>query len=91
MAYRDFKDLTRRTASDKMLHDRAFNIAANPKYGGYQRSFASIVYTFFDKKSSSSGIKNEHISNNELAEELHKPIIRNFKKRKVESAFIDNI
>ena len=50
-----------------------------------------MVYIFFDKKSSSSGIKNENISNKKLAEELHKPIIRKLKKRKVHSSFIDNI
>ena len=50
MAYGDFKDLTRRTASDKTLRDKAFNIDKNLKYGGYQRSLASIVYRFFDKK-----------------------------------------
>ena len=50
MAYRDFKDVTRRAASDKILHDKAFNIAKNPKYDGYQRSLASMVYKFFDKK-----------------------------------------
>ena len=44
MAYRDFKDLTRRTASDKVLQDKAFNIAKNPKYDGYQRGLASMVY-----------------------------------------------
>ena len=44
MAYRDFKDITRRTPSNEILHDKAFNIAKNPKYGGYQRGFVSIVY-----------------------------------------------
>ena len=47
MAYGDFKDLTRRTASDKILRDKAFNIAKNPKYDGYQRGLASIIYNFF--------------------------------------------
>ena len=51
MAYGDFKDLTKRTASDKILHDKAFNIAKNAKYDEYQRGLASIVYKFFDKKS----------------------------------------
>ena len=51
MAYGDFKDLKRRTASDKILRDEVFNIAKNPKYGGYQRGLASMVYKFFDKKS----------------------------------------
>ena len=50
MVYGDFKDLVRRTASDKILRDKAFNIAKNPKYNGYQRGLASMVYTFFDKK-----------------------------------------
>ena len=55
MAYGDFKDLARRTASDKVLRDKAFNIAKNPKYDGYQRGLASMVYNFFDKKPSGSG------------------------------------
>ena len=50
MAYRDFKDLSRRTASDKVLRDQAFNVAKNPKYDEYQRGLASVVYRFFDKK-----------------------------------------
>ena len=54
MAYSDFKDLTRRTVSDKILRDKAFNIAKNPKYDGYQRGFASMVYKFFDRKTSGS-------------------------------------
>ena len=58
MAYGDFKDLTRRTASDKILHDKAFNIAKNQKYDRYQRSLTSMVYKFFDKKASGSIIKN---------------------------------
>ena len=91
MAYEDFKDSTRRTAFDKILHDKTFNIAKNPKYDECQRGLASIVYKFFDKKSSSSGIKNEIISNKELADKLHKPIMINFMKRKVHSTFIDNI
>ena len=49
MAYGDFKDLKRRTASDKILRDKAFNIAKNPKYDGYQRGLASMFYKFFDK------------------------------------------
>ena len=47
MAYGDFKDLARRTASDKVLRDKAFNIAKNLKYDGYQRGLASMVYKFF--------------------------------------------
>ena len=83
MAYGDFKDLTRRTPSDKILYDKAFNIANNPKYDGYQHGLASMVYKLFDKITSGRTAKNENISNKELAEELNKPIIRNFKKRKV--------
>ena len=56
MAYGNFKDLTRRTASDKLLRDKAFKIAENPKYDDYQRGLASTVYKLFDKKSSGSGI-----------------------------------
>ena len=48
MAYEDFKDLTRRTASDTILRDKAFNIAKNSKYDGYQRGLASMVYKYFD-------------------------------------------
>ena len=53
ISYGDFKDLTRRTASDKILCDKAFNIAKTPKYDGYQHGLASMVYKFFDKKSTS--------------------------------------
>ena len=70
MAYGDFKDLTRRTASYKMLRDKAFNIAKNPKCDEYQRGLASMVYIFFDKKSSGGAIENENMSNKQLAEEL---------------------
>ena len=57
MAYADFKDLSRRTASDKILRDKAFNIAKNPKYDGYQRGLTLVVYKFFDNKTSGSIIK----------------------------------
>ena len=91
MAFGDFKELNRRTASDKILHDKAFNIAKNPKYDRHQIGLASVVYTFFDKKNSRSRMKNENISKKELVEELHKPIVRKFKKRKEHSSFLDNI
>ena len=90
MAYGDFKDLARRTASYKVLRDKAFNIAKNLKYDGYQRGLASVVYKFFDKKSASSGV-NIHANNKKLAEELHKPIIKKFYKRTVYSRFKDKI
>ena len=89
MAYGKTKDLAKRTQSDKVLKDKAFKIASDPKYDGYQRGLASMVYKFFDKKSKGSGIINE--PNYQLANELHKPIIRKFKKRKVYSSFRDNI
>ena len=87
----DLKDLTRRTTSNKILRDKEFNIAKNPKYDGYQRRLSSMVYRFFDKKTSGGTFKSENFSNKELAEELYKPIIKKIKKRKVRSAFIDNI
>ena len=60
--YGDFKDLARRTASGKVLRDKAFNIAKNPKYERYQCRLASMVYKFFDKKSAGSGV-NMHAHN----------------------------
>ena len=65
------------------------HIAKNLKYDGYQRGLASMAYNFFDKKTSGGTVKNENISNKELAEELQKPIIRKFEKRKVYSHFIE--
>ena len=91
MVYGDFKDLVRRTASDKVLRDKAFNIAKKPKYDGYQRGLASMVYKFFDKKSKGRGVNIPLEFDEQLAKELHKPIIRNFKKRTVFSGFRDNI
>ena len=94
MAYGDFKDLKRRTAADNILRDKAFNITKNPKYDGYQRGLASMVYNFFDKKTKGSGstLANKYVPQNEqLAEELHEPIISKFKKRELYSAFKDNI
>ena len=79
MAYGDFNDLAK-TAFDKVLRDKAFNIAKNPKYDGYQRGLASMVYKLFDKKSKLSGANIEVRPNEQLAEELHKPIITIFKK-----------
>ena len=89
MAYGDFKDLAKRTVADKVLRDKAFKIASDQKYDGYQRGLASMVYKFFDKKSSGSGLANKE--NIQLANELHKPIIRKFNKRKVYSSFKYNI
>ena len=90
-AYADHKDLINRTEADK-----AYDIASNPKYDGYQRGLARMVYKFFDKKSTSSGIATAGPSalarsSAILADELHKPIIRKFNKRKVYSQFKDNV
>ena len=65
MVYEDFKDLPRIPASEKLLGDKVFGIAKNPRYDTYQRDLASMFYKFFDK-------------NSEWAEELHQPIIRKF-------------
>ena len=84
MTYEDFKDIARRTASDKVLSDKAFNIAKIPKYDGYQRGLASMIYKFLTKS-----LLCFHINlyqevvlilkfNEQLAKELHKPIIGNF-------------
>ena len=81
----------KRTASDKVWRDKAFNIAKNPKYDKYQKGLVSMVYKSFEKRSSGSGIENEIKQNEQLAEELHKPIIKKFKRRKVYSALKDNI
>ena len=86
----DNKDLINRTRADKVLRDKAYDIASNPEYDGYQRGLASMVYKFFDKKTMGSGAvePNESLK---LADELNKPIIRKFNKRKVYSSFKDNI
>ena len=83
MAYGDFKDLAKRTSPDRDLRDKAFNIARDLKYDGYQRGLASMVYKFFDKKTAGSGLSYTNKStpqNEQLAEELHKPIIKKIKK-----------
>ena len=89
MAYGKSKDLAKRTQSDKVLRDKAFKIASDPKYGGYQRGLASMVYKIFDKKSSGSGVATER--NYQLTNELNRQIIRKFKRRKFYSSFTDNI
>ena len=88
MAYGKTKDLVKRTQLDKVLKNKAFKIASDSKYDGYQRGLASMVYKLFDKKSKGSGIANETYY--QLANELHKTIIRKFKKRKV-SSFLETI
>ena len=112
-AYADLKDLINRTKSDKVLGDKAYNIASNLEYDGYQRGLASMVYKFVDSKVASpdkkyaepsakhvmgSGIKKDTTKSSSLkrsslilADELHKPVIKNFNKRKVYSQFKENI
>ena len=108
-AYADHKDLINRTEADKVLKDEAYDIASSTKYDGYQRGLASMVYKFFDKKSTAepSALARSSLartggsfkkfknttkpSSSILADELHKPIIRKFNKRKVYSQFKDNI
>ena len=79
----------------KISRNRAFSIVKDPKYDGYQRGLASMIYKFFDKKFKGSGVKHVNTKltpqNQQLVEELHKPIIRKFEKRKVHAAFKDNI
>ena len=75
----DFKDLAQRTASDKVLRDKAFNIAKNAKYDKYQRGLAFMAYKFCDKKSKGSGVNIPLEFNEQLAKELHKP--QNFLKK----------
>ena len=79
--YSDSKNLTKKTVADKISKNKAFDIAKDPKYDGYQRGLASMVYKFFDSKVSGSGAKLMP-QNEQLANELHKPIIRKFEKRK---------
>ena len=111
--YAKYKGVENRLISDQKLRNTAYDIASNPKYDGYQRGLASMVYNFFDSKVAAldkkimSGKGNpkptaepsalahsslERTGNNKiLAEELHKPVIKKFIKRKVYSQFRDNI
>ena len=92
MAYGDFKDLIKRKTSDKLLWDKAFDIAKYLKYDGYQRGLASVVYNFFDKKStfladkstSGGGIKKQNIVKQKIYWRITRitTIIRKFKREK---------
>ena len=77
--------------SDKVLRDKAFNIAKNPKYDGYERGLASMVYKFFDKKSKGNGVNITLEFNGQSAKHLQKLIIIFSKKITVYSGFKDNI
>ena len=97
-AYADNKDLINRTKSDKVLRDKVYNIASNPECDGYQIGLANMVYKFFDQKSMGSGTAKpsslERITRDSsliLADELHKPVVKRFNKRKVYLQFKDNI
>ena len=90
MVYGDFKDLPKRTAVDKVPRDKVFKIVSDQKYDGYQRGLASMVHKFFDKKSQGKGLANNK-EKVQSANELHKPIIKKFNKRKVHSSFRDNL
>ena len=89
MAYVKFRDLFERTQSDKVLRDKAFKIASNPKYDGYERGLSSMIYKFSDKYSKGSAINS--ISNQQLADEFHKAINKKFKRRKFYFSFKENI
>ena len=81
MAYNKFKDLEKRTQSNIVLKNKAYKVAANPKYNDYERGLVSMGYKFCDKKSKGSGLKENQgylLANSQLANELHKPIIRKF-------------
>ena len=80
MANDKSKDLAKSTQSGKVLRDETFKVTCDPKYDGYQRGLASMVYKFFDKTSSGSDSADE--PNYQHADELHKPIIQKFKKKK---------
>ena len=90
MSYGKYKDLTKITQSDKGLRDKSFKIASNPKYDAYERRLVlEKSASLADKFAKGSGINS--ILNKQLADELHRPIIRKFRRRKVNSSFKDNI
>ena len=89
MAYGKLKDLAKKTQTDNVLKKKVFKIASDPKYDSYQRGLASMVYKFFDKKSSGSGAaawfanRSAIKPNYQITNELNRQIIKKFKKRKV--------
>ena len=93
-AYSDNKDFAKTAISNKILKERAHETARNRNYDGYQRGLASIAYKFFDTKTGSGAIqqqaKQERV-NEQLAKELHKPVTKKIKRRKVYERFKDNI
>ena len=92
-AYAKYQGRANRRQSDIDLKNKALKIATDPRVNGYERGLASMVYKFFNERTKGSGINLQanSLNNEVLAEELHKPIIKNFKRRKVYSSFKDNI
>ena len=92
-AYAKYEDRTNRRQSDIVSKKKALKIPFDPRVNGCQRGLASMVYKFFNERTKGSGINNKRnlLVNSQLAEELHKQIIKNFKRRKVYSSFEDNI
>ena len=93
-AYSDSKYLPKRTILDKVPKDRPFQIAWNCNYDGYQRALAIMVYKFFDKKTALGAIATNKAGisvNEQLDKNLHQPVIKKFKRRKVYERFKDNI
>ena len=91
--YAEYKDRVNRIQSDIVLKNKALKIATDPRVNGCQRGLTSIVYKFFNERTKGSGINNKGnlLVNSQLAEELHKPIIKDFNRRKVYSSFKDNV
>ena len=92
--YSDNKDLAKKTTSEKIFKDRGYEIARNCNYDGYQRALASMVYKLFDMKIGSGAIAASKAGvsvNEQVAEELQKPVIKKFKRRKLYAIFKDNI
>ena len=70
--YNEYKDSLNRKKSNVALKKKALKIATDPKFDGYQKGLASMVWSFFDKRTKGMGL------NSQIAEELHKPIIKTF-------------
>ena len=92
-AYNTYKDSVNRRQSDIVLKNKALKIGIDPNVNGYQRSLAGMVYKFFNERTKRSGVNfvKNSLNNSQLAEELHKPIIKNIETRKLISSFTDNI
>ena len=91
MANGKYKDLAKRTRSDKVLRGKVFKITINPNYDGYGRGLASVVFKFFDKKPASDSSIKSMSNQQKLANELYKPFLITFIKIKIYSLFKGNI